>query len=316
MDSKTRAERVKEAAVREGFPHAAIARAGAIDPEDRLGAWLRAGRHADMEWIARTKAVRQDVDERLPGCRSVVVVARPYHRPRPEAAAKAGKVSNYAWGRDYHRVVRKPLRRLAQEIEELGSDVATACCVDSGPVLEKFWAARAGLGWIGRNSLVLRRDLGSYFFLGVVLTTLELEADAPAADYCGACRACVDACPTEAIVDSAVVDSRRCISYHTIENRGDIPQEVADKMDGWVFGCDICQEACPWNRKAPHTAENDFHPRPGHANPQPEDLLKMDEAEFRAEFEGTPILRAKREGMQRNARIALRNLMRNTQDDE
>lgn len=305
---KTRTDSVHQRARKEGFDACGIAAAASIDPEDRLGQWLRSGYHADMDWMERTRDIRQDVQKKLPGTRSVVVVARNYYAARPEAAAGSGKVARYAWGRDYHRVLLKPLRRVARFIETLEDGAKTYCCIDSGPVLEKAWAVRAGLGWLGKNSLVLRRDLGSWFFLGTILTTVELEPDSSIPDQCGSCRLCIDACPTNAIMEPKVVDSRRCISYQTIENRGEVPEDLRSKFEGWVFGCDICQDVCPWNRKATVTDEADFHPRPGHANPDPEWIASMDEETFRKEFSGTPILRAKHVGMLRNVSLNRRRM--------
>jgi len=298
---------VKEWAARQGFDACGIAAAAPIDPEDRLGAWLNGGYHADMAWMAETKAVRQDVTLKLPGARSVVVVARNYYAPRPERMPNTGRVSRYAWGRDYHNVLRKPLRRLAEAIRGLEPGAACYCCIDAGPVLERAWAARAGLGWIGKNGLVLRPDLGSWFFLGVILTTVELAPDAPMADQCGDCRRCIDACPTGAIVEERVVDAGRCISYHTIENRRDIPGDIAPLIGDWLFGCDICQEVCPWNRETPVTSQGDFHPREGHADPDLDRLAAMDEAAFREAFTGTPIRRAGHAGMLRNVAIVREN---------
>ncbi|MCC6696052.1 MAG: tRNA epoxyqueuosine(34) reductase QueG [Candidatus Hydrogenedentes bacterium] len=305
---ETRARAVKEHASLEGFDACGIAAAASIDPEDRLGEWLRSGYHADMDWMERTRDMRQDVQKKLPGTRSVVVVARNYYAPRPKAAEGSVKVARYAWGRDYHRVLLKPLRRLARFIESLEDGAETYCCIDSGPVLEKAWAVRAGLGWLGKNSLVLRRDLGSWFFLGTILTTVELEHDSPIPDQCGSCRLCIEACPTDAIVEPKVVDSLRCIPYQTIENRGTIPEELQPQFEGWVFGCDICQDVCPWNRKVAETSEPDFHPRPGHANPDPDWITAMDEEAFRKEFSGTPILRAKHTGMLRNVSLNRRRM--------
>ncbi len=299
---------IKQTARTLGFDACHIADAAApIDPEDRLGAWLGAGYHADMAWMARSKAVRQDLDQRLPGVQSVIVVARNYHQPRPKQPPGTGRVARYAWGRDYHRALRKPLRALAGVVEAQQPGCDCWCTIDSGPALERAWAARAGLGWIGKNSLVLRRDLGSWFFLGLVATTARLLPDTPMDDYCGTCTRCLDACPTGAFPEPGVVDSRRCISYHTIENRGDVPQALADQFEDWVFGCDICQEVCPWNRFAPETDHPDFTPRPGVAHPDLQALAHSAPETFDAVFNGTPVKRAKHAGMQRNARIALRN---------
>lgn len=303
------AQRVKHRAAELGFDACGIAAAEPIDPQNHLGEWIENGYHADMDWMARTKEVRQDVQKKLPGTRSIVVVAKNYYASRPDSPQGRARVARYAWGRDYHRVMEKPLRTLARDMER-DSSCETYCCIDSGPVLEKAWAARAGIGWIGKNSLVLRRDLGSYFFLGVILTTADLTADVPVPEQCGNCRLCIEACPTDAIVSARVVDSRRCISYHTIENRGDIPTTVRELMDDWIFGCDICQDVCPWNRRLRETQEVDFQLRPAQCSPDPRELLEINEAEFRARYAGTPLMRAKHAGLQRNAAIAIENAAR------
>ncbi len=299
------ADSIKGLAAELGFDGCGIARADAPDPEDRLGSWLRSGYHGDMEWLPRTQAIRQDPGLKLPSVRSVVVVTRNYLAARPPQPAGSGKVSRYAWGRDYHRVLIKPLRRLASRISELVPGAACYASVDSGPVLERAWAKKAGLGWIGKNSLVLNKQLGSWFFLGTVLTTAALREDAPVPGHCGTCTACLEACPTGAIVTPGVVDSRRCISYQTIENRGAAPEGLPEKFGDWVLGCDVCQEVCPWNRRVCATGERDFFPREAHV-----DLLAlaaMTEDAFRDRFAGTPVLRAKHAGMVRNARVALNN---------
>ena len=313
---------MKQNALRLGFQACGVAAAACIDEDDLLGRWIDNGLHASMGWLARSKALRQDVRLKLPGAKSVIVLARNYYRHRPSVTAaargrcSAGRVARYAWGRDYHRVLRRPLRQLANHIEDLEEGALTYCSIDSGPVMERAWAARAGVGAIGKNSLALRRDIGSWFFLATVITNVEFTPDAPAADLCGTCRACLDACPTGAIVAPYVVDSARCISYQTIENRGDVPADIASKHGDWVFGCDICQEVCPWNRFATPTTEEDFAPRPGHANPTLEDLAHISEERFREEFNGTPILRAKWSGIRRNAKIALTNLRARDREGE
>jgi epoxyqueuosine reductase len=305
--SETNARVVKACARELGFDAFAIAAAVPPDPENRLGQWLARGFHADMSWMARTRAIRQDPGLKLPGARSVVVLAKSYYQPRPAPVDGAAKIALYALGRDYHRVLVKPLRQLAAHIAALEPGAACYASVDSGPVLERAWAARAGLGWVGKNSLVLRRDMGSYFFLATILATVELAPDTPVEDHCGACRACIDACPTRAIVESGVVDSRRCISYHTIENRGEIPEGLAPAFGDWLFGCDICQEVCPWNRFARPTNEPDFAPRPGQAHPDPAELADITEPAYKDRFAGTPLIRAKHTGITRNARLVLQN---------
>lgn len=292
-----------------GFDACRIAEAGPIDPGGRFSAWLARGYHADMAWLARNVAVRLDPRLRLAGARSVVVVARNYYRPLPAQPKGSGRVARYAHGRDYHAVLKKPLVALARRIDALMPGTKSYCCIDSGPVLERAWAARSGIGWIGKNSLVLNRDLGSWFFLGVIVTVIELSPDAPVPAACGTCTACLDACPTQAIVEAGIVDSRRCISYHTIENRGEIPRSMSKDFGDWVFGCDVCQEVCPWNRFTPTAELNDFRVRPEQAFPDLETLAALDDEGIRERYTGTPLLRAKPAGLRRNAAIALENAL-------
>jgi epoxyqueuosine reductase len=311
--TKSNITQVRAQALALGFDACGFARADKPDPEDRLGRWLDQDFHADMAWIKNTQTLRQDPSLKLDQVRSVIVVAKNYYQPLPEDAEGAldsgGLVARYAWGRDYHKVMKKPLRRLAEFLKTLDPDTESYASVDSGPVLERAWAALSGLGWIGKNSLVLRRDIGSWFFLGTILTTLKLNPDAPVANHCGSCRACLDACPTQAISEAGEVDSRLCISYQTIENRGEIPEALHAAHGAWVFGCDICQEVCPWNRFAQPATEPDFRARPGVARPSLEALLSSDEELFNRIFEGTPVRRAKYGGMQRNAAIAQQNAL-------
>jgi len=286
-----------------GFASAALP----IDTTEKLQHWLAKGYHADMHWIERTAEVRADVHKKLPGARSVVVLARNYYHPRPDTPPDTGRVARYAWGRDYHKTLKGPLKELARFLDNIEPGARSYASVDYAPVMERSWAERAGVAAIGKNSLALRRDLGSYFFLATVLTTVELDPDPPRPDLCGTCTLCIDACPTNAIVEPRVVDSNRCIAYHTIENRGDIPDAVQENMGDWVFGCDICQEVCPWNRFATPTDEPDFAPRPGQAQPELDWLIAARETAFNQRFEGTPLRRAKWTGMKRNAAIAKRN---------
>jgi epoxyqueuosine reductase len=307
-----RTQAVKRRATELGFDACGIAAADPIDPQNRLGEWLDRGYHGTMDWMNRTRELRQEVQRKRPGTRSVIVVARNYYADRPAADRDTGRVSRYAWGRDYHRVLRKPLRALAEMVDAMESGAESYCCIDSGPVMEKAWAVRAGIGWLGKNTLVLNNELGSWFFLATILTTVELEPDAPIADQCGGCRLCLDACPTEALIEPQLLDATKCISYQTIENRGDVPEDIARDHDDWVFGCDVCQEVCPWNRTPQITDETDFYPREGHANPDLELLENLNEQSFLEEFAGTPIMRAKQEGIKRNAAIARNNASKRT----
>ncbi len=319
LTDQQRSAAVKVRAEALGFDACGVAAASETDPRNRLGEWLARGFHADMQWMETTRELRQDVQRKLPGARSVVVVTRNYYREAPPEAADQdrsapgpdsaprGKVARYAWGRDYHRVLRRPLKELAGFIEHLAPDAATYASIDSGPVMERTWAERAGVGWAGKNSLILRKDSGSWFFLATVITTASLAPDPPAVDHCGTCTLCIDACPTGAIVEPKVVDANRCISYLTIERREEIAQRYHESMGNWVFGCDICQEVCPWNRRPTETGEPDFAPRQGHAAPKLHELQDMSETEFKDTFAGSPLMRAKHAGMLRNSRIALEN---------
>jgi epoxyqueuosine reductase len=303
LAAATLTESVKALALDLGFDLVAI---GPADPPEHgaaLRRWVEAGHAATMGYLARRLDERLDPRRVLPGARSVLCVALNYYQGEP-ADASWRPVARYAWGRDYHDVIAPRLERLAAHLAQAGG-ARSRGYVDTGPVLERDLAARAGLGWVGKNTMLLHPRLGSWFFLGVLLTTAELASDAPLADRCGSCRACLDACPTGAFVAPYVLDARRCISYLTIEHRGDIDPDLQPGMAGWQFGCDICQDVCPWNRKAPTTAEADFVPEA--AYPGAEVLSAMDDTDFRRHFAGTPILRAKAAGMRRNAVIYRKN---------
>ena len=289
-----------------GFDRVAV---GPATPPEHAAAfeqWLDAGQAGTMEYLARTRAERVDPGRLLPGARSVVAVALNYN-PAPGSATDDWRpVARYARGRDYHDVIRPRLRALAAFIDAAGgAGIRSRVAVDTSAVLERDLAARAGLGWTGKNTNLLSPELGSYFFIGIVLTTAALEADDQQPDRCGACTACLDACPTRAFVAPYVLDARRCISYLTIEHRGDIAPELTPAIGDWVFGCDVCQEVCPWNRKAPPAREPAFAPS-APLGPL-EALLALDDHAFRARFRESAISRAKRRGLVRNAAVALGN---------
>jgi epoxyqueuosine reductase len=300
------AEAVKARARALGFDRVAV---GPATPPPHAAAfqeWLEAGYAGDMAYLARTRAERVEPARLLPGVRSVVAVALSYKPPEDRVAPAWAPVARYARGRDYHEVMAPRLRALAAYIDEAaGPGTRSRPAVDTSAVLERDLAARAGLGWIGKNTNLLVPELGSYVVLGVVLTTALLEADSEQPDRCGTCTACLEACPTGAFVGPWTLDARRCLSYLTIEYRGDIAPELAGALRDWVFGCDVCQEVCPWNRKAP--AARDPALLPG---PPPESLLDwlgLDEAAFRARFRGSAIRRATRRGLVRNAALVLAN---------
>jgi epoxyqueuosine reductase len=243
--------------------------------------------------------------------RSIIVLGMNYYTSpaMPEASRGCGWMSRYAWGQDYHTVLSDKLKALVAFIQDReGADVQARWYVDTGPVLERELAWRAGLGWPGKNTNLINRQLGSWLFLGAILLDRELAYDAPATAHCGTCTRCLVACPTGALVAPGVLDARRCISYLTIELRGPIPRELRPLMGTHIFGCDICQAVCPWNRKAPVSSEAAFLPRAGFAAPELMPLLRLSEGEFRVRFRGSPVTRAKRRGLLRNVAVALGNL--------
>jgi epoxyqueuosine reductase len=268
-----------------------------------LRRWVEAGHAGTMGYLSRRLEERLDPARVLPGARAAVCVALNYYQGESEDTSWR-PIARYAWGRDYHDVIGPRLERLAAHLTE-AAGARSRGYVDTGPVLERDLAARAGLGWIGKNTMLLHPTLGSWFFIGVLLTTADLVADAPLADRCGSCRACLDACPTGAFVAPYVLDARRCISYLTIEHRGEIDPALHRGMAGWQFGCDVCQDVCPWNRKAPTTR----HPElvPDAAYPGAAAVSTMDDAAIREAFRGSALLRAKPAGLRRNAVIYREN---------
>ena len=296
---------VKARARELGFDRVAIGPAEPPEHGDALEAWLDAGYAGTMDYLDRGRAERLDPVRLRPGCRSVVAVAMSYN-PGSSSDEDWNPVSRYARGRDYHDVIRPRLVELAEFIRSAaGGRIASRAAVDTSAVLERDLAARAGLGWIGKNTNLLTPSLGSYFFIGIVLTTVELPFDQAEPDRCGTCTACLDACPTRAFVAPYVLDARRCISYLTIEHRGDIADELTGQIGEWLFGCDVCQEVCPWNRKAEPGHEPALGPS-GSLGAL-ETLLELDPQAFRARFRGSAITRTRRAGLLRNAAIVLAN---------
>lgn len=298
-DPRQRSAAVKAEAHRLGFLACGVARAGFLAEEaPRLEQWLRQGRHGTMGYMAGHFDLRLDPRRLVPGARSVISLAFNYHTPQRQGDSAAPKLSTYAYGRDYHKVVRKRLKPLMGFIHERFGQVAIRAFVDSAPVLEKAWAERAGIGWRGKHTNVIRRGAGSFFFLCELITDLELEPDAPATDHCGTCRRCIDACPTEAITPYGV-DGSRCISYLTIELKEAIPEAFSGKLDGWAFGCDVCQQVCPWNRFSVPHAEPEFTPKPELLGLTAEEWHGMTEVVFDRLFEGSAVKRAKYTGLKR-----------------
>jgi epoxyqueuosine reductase len=299
---------IKAAALELGFDAVGIAEAvPLIDPIARYQEWLSRGYHGMMGYLERNVPQRQDVSAILPGAKSVIVVARNYYTPHTHQ--HDGKLSRYSWGDDYHDVLPPMLDELCERIRTIVPGSETRRYTDTGPVMEKEWAVRAGLGWQGKHSNIIRRDIGSWFFLAVIITTAELDYDAPIEDYCGTCTACLDACPTQAIVEPQVVDATKCLSYWTIEVKPEheLPAEIVNGLDGWLYGCDTCQDVCPWNRFETPTTEPRFEPREGVTEIPPDVIVDLQPDRFAERFRKSPIKRAKLAGLQRTARGLLRS---------
>jgi epoxyqueuosine reductase len=300
---------LKDEARRLGFGLAGACPAVTPAGLSRFHEWLSAGYAGEMHYLTHREEAYAHPEHVLSGVRSLVMLAMNYRTGAPVPPAPGqGRVSRYAWGADYHDVLHDRLRRLCAFVKE---HVPTACVrgvADTAPLLEREFAQLAGLGWIGKNTLLLNQRLGSWFFLAALLTDIELEYDEPhTAEHCGTCRACIDACPTAALTEPYVLDARRCISYLTIELRGSIPRELRSGMGDWVFGCDICQDVCPWNHRPAETEEASFQPRDGMNPLDLPALFDLDDEAFRRRFRHTPLWRPKRRGLLRNAAIVLGN---------
>ncbi|MEL6389310.1 MAG: tRNA epoxyqueuosine(34) reductase QueG [Bacteroidota bacterium] len=284
-----------------GFLSVGIAKAEYMEPEARrLESWLNAGHHGQMGYMANHFDKRVDPTKLVPGAKTVVSLTYNYYTPE-EQIEDAPKLSIYAYGEDYHRVVKDKLFELIHRMREHVGQVQGRCFVDSAPVLERDWARRSGIGWIGKHTLLLSKKKGSYFFLAELIIDAEIEADSPVADHCGKCTSCIDACPTDAIAEAGyVLDAQRCISYLTIELRNEIPTEFRSKMEDWMFGCDICQQVCPWNRFSVRHDEPKFEPHPETLQMDREAWEEITEETFERILGKSAVQRTTFEGIRRN----------------
>ncbi len=308
-------QKIKERARLEGFDKVGIVRAEALlDERERLEQWLERGFHADMHWMERDPAQRANPRQLFPEARSIIVVALNYFTPHAHVNdAATGKISRYAWGDDYHDVVGEKLKLLLAWIKEEWPEAVGKTCVDIQPMMDKAWAVRAGLGWLGKHTNLITQDYGSWVFVGEVLLNLELAYDTEqVADHCGTCTLCLEACPTQAITEAYVVDSNKCLSYATIELReSQLPEDITDNLNGWLYGCDICQDVCPWNRFEQPTDEQRFEPREGNVSAELSQILELSPETYAARFRRSAIKRAKLTGLQRNA-LALKEKFEDT----
>jgi len=285
-----------------GFDLVGFANAELFEDEiKKYDNWIQLNYQSGMEYMNRNREKRKDVTQLLPEAKSVISLAVNYYTPGMYSHEKSkGKVSRYAWGKDYHLVINEMLNELESFLSEADPEFKSISYVDTGPVMDKAWAVRAGIGWLGKHTNVINREIGSWFFIANIISNIEFEYSNPIPDFCGNCSACIDACPTNAIVQEYVVDANKCISYLTIENKKDIPNEFKEKFDNWIFGCDICQDVCPWNEKfSVVTSVQDFFPINKEISFA--EVEQMDEETFRQRFKNSPIKRAKFKGLMRNA---------------
>ena len=296
---------IKQVASRLGFDYCGIAKAQRLDEDaERLQQWLSKGMHGAMKYMENHFELRVDPTRLVPGAKSVITLLKNYY-PSEQLPAGSPKISKYAYGKDYHEVIREKMKLFLEAIREEIGEVHGRGFVDSAPVLERSWAQRSGLGWVGKNGNLLTKQSGSFFFIATLITDLSLEYDDPfAKDFCGSCTKCIDACPTQAILPGKVVNGSKCISYFTIELKDMlIPDEMKGQFDNWSFGCDTCQDVCPWNRFSEPHHENDFAPLPGILNLSTKEWEMMSEETFKRLFKDSPISRTKWKGMQRNLKF-------------
>jgi epoxyqueuosine reductase len=292
---------IKGEAKRLGFSYCGISKAGFLEEEaPRLENWLKQGMHGQMGYMENWFDKRLDPTLLVDGAKSVISLLFNYYSDKKPADPSSPQISRYAYGEDYHYVLKDKMKELLAFITTNIGEVHGRAFVDSGPVLDRAWAAKSGLGWIGKNSNLLNRQSGSFFFIAELILDLELEYDGPVKDHCGTCTACIDACPTDAIVDSRVVDGSKCISYFTIELKDSIPAEMSNKFGNWMFGCDICQDVCPWNRFAAPNTEPRFEPQPALLNMKKQDWEEITEEVFKELFKNSAVKRTKYAGLKRN----------------
>ena len=296
---------IKQLAAELGFSFCGIAQATKLeDDARRLESWLDKGMHGNMKYMERYFDLRVDPRKLVPGAKSVITLLLNYF-PKEKQDANSPKVSKYAYGKDYHEVIREKLNSLIELIKQQIGEIHGRGFVDSAPVLERTWAQRSGLGWVGKNGNLINKQMGSFFFIATLITDLDLEHDDPfVKDYCGTCTRCIDACPTDAILPGKIVDGSKCISYFTIELKEMlIPGEMKGKFDNWMFGCDICQDVCPWNRFSKPTEEIEFTPLPGILDLSTKEWESMTEEKFKKIFKDSPLSRSKLKGIQRNLKF-------------
>lgn len=292
---------IKEKAKALGFLSCGIAKAGFLaDEAPKLEKWLKQGHHGEMHYMENHFDKRLDPTQLVPGAKSVVSLLLNYYTPEKQSDPKAPKLSSYAYGQDYHHVIKFKINELLTYLRQEIGEIEGRVFVDSAPVMDKAWAAKAGLGWVGKNTNLISKQVGSFFFIAEMIIDLDLAYDLPVADHCGSCTACIDACPTDALIAPYQIDGSKCISYATIELKSAIPTYFKDKMEGWMFGCDICQTVCPWNRFSTPHKEEAFQPHPELLDLTARDWEELTEETFKKVFKKSAVKRTKYEGLRRN----------------
>ncbi len=296
-------ELIKSKAYELGFQLVGFAKAKILEKEIKhLEQWIWDGFNAGMKYMERNIEKRKDVTQILPEAKSVISLGINYYYGHKHIdKLNSGKISRYAWGKDYHLIVREKIDELVSQLKKIDSSLKAIGCVDTGPVMDKSWAVKSGLGWLGKNTNVINKNFGSWFVIATIISNIELSDSKQEKDLCGKCTACIDACPTKALLpEGYILDSNKCISYLTIENKNEISEEFRGKFNNWIFGCDICQDVCPWNKKfSVQTKEHNF--RPINTELELDEIFTMKEEEFKNKFKETPLLRTKLKGLKRNA---------------
>ena len=296
-------ENVIEKAKEKGFELIGFAPAEELTDEiQKLEEWLKKNYHAGMNYMTKNIEKRKNVKNLLPSAKSVISLGMNYFTPGKYSNDKSkGKVSRYAWGKDYHLIILEKLDKLVDEIKKIDNSFEAKTYIDTGPVMDKAWAVKSGIGWLGKHTNVINKEYGSWFFIANLITNFEFKYSFPIEDFCGSCRACIDACPTNAIMDEYAVDANKCISYLTIENKSEIPEKFKGKFENWIFGCDICQDVCPWNDKfSKVTKQADFFPVNENKEINLEEIMFLTKEGFNKRFKESPVKRAKLSGLKRN----------------
>ncbi|MGA0434032.1 MAG: tRNA epoxyqueuosine(34) reductase QueG [Flavobacteriales bacterium] len=307
LDARSRKEALIRKAKEFGFAQVGVSQAGFLEGEaSRLEEWLKRGYAGEMGYLERNVDMRLDPRKLVPEAKTVVSLLFNYHTEKGPTDAESPRIATYAYGKDYHHVLKRKLKELMKWAQSEWGEIAGRVFVDSAPVHERAWAAKSGLGWVGKNSLLLNQKMGSFFFIAEMILDIELEPDGPTSDHCGSCTRCIDACPTGAIIQPEVVDGSKCISYFTIELRGAIPEPIHRHLAPWVFGCDICQDVCPWNRHAQQYEEAEWNPHEKLLSMNRKDWEEMTEETFNEVFRGTAVKRAGYEGIMRNVQSAFK----------